>query len=157
MEDHPKGSYCLHLSLSRPISKEFALGIESGFYALGQQRIGFFEDDIGDLRVYERRDMIPLTLEIYRISHLKKVGTARISLGLGGYFLGRDVKLWNSEPDMGPAWPDENCFGGSLGVDLYLGELSQELSFGSGFRVHWFSMRDGKMPVVMMVAKLHWQ
>jgi hypothetical protein len=158
MEDHPKGSYCLHLSLSRLITKGFALGIESGFYGLGQQRIGYIEDDFyGDLRVYERRDLIPLTLEIYRVSHIKKLGTLRASLGLGGYFLGREVKFGNSEPDLGLAWPDENCFGGSLGADLYFGHLSQELSFGSGIRFHWFSMRDGKMPVVTIFAELHWQ
>lgn len=157
MEDHPQGSYCLHISLSRLISKEFALGIESGFHALGQQEIGLIEDDIGDLRVYERRDLIPLTFQVYRVLHLENVGTARISLGLGGFFLGRAVKLWNTNPDMGPAWPDENCFGGSLGVDLYLGHLSRELSFGSGFRIHWFSMRDGKMPVVALVLELYWQ
>lgn len=157
MEDHPKGSYCVHLSLSRSIGKDFALGIESGFFALGQQRIGYIEDDIGDMRVYERRDLIPLTFEIYRMAHFQKVGTVKVALGFGGYFLGRAVMFRNSEPDMGVAWPNENCFGGNLGVDLYLGKLSQEVDFGSGIRLHWLSMRDGTMPVVTLFAELHWK
>jgi hypothetical protein len=157
MEDDPRGSFCGQLTLSRFISKSFLVSVESSYCMLGEQNIGTIEDEIvGELKIYERLDLIPITINMNRVVYIHGLGSARISIGLGSYYLGRDLKV-GYDSDLGPTMPDGKCFGGTIGVDLFLGHLSRELNLGSGFRWHWFSKDDERMSVMTILVELYWR